>query len=139
MTPEQSLVLERAAEFRHECYNGRMYEKSGGSFAHAIVIGNLSCQLGNALKKRPCVVATSDMRVRVSPDGLYTYPDIAVVCGPPKLLDGHRDTLLNPILIAEVFSLSTEAYDRGFKFAQHQTLESLLNTPWYRKPNRVSA
>lgn len=61
----------------------------------------------------------------MSPNGLYTYPDIAVVCGPPKLLDGHKDTLLNPILIAEGLSPSTEAYDRGFKFAQYRTLESL--------------
>jgi Uma2 family endonuclease len=103
------------------------------------VIGNLNYRLGTALKDRPRVVATSDLRVRVSPSGFCTYPDLLVVCGPPTLLDSHKDTLLNPILIAEVFSLSTEAYDRGFKFAQHQTLESLLNTPWYRKPNRVSA
>jgi Uma2 family endonuclease len=125
MTPEQYLDLERAAEFRHEYYNGRMYEKPGGSFAHAIVIGNLSCQLGNALKDRPSVVATSDLRVRVTPSGLFTYPDLLVVCGPPKLLDSHKDTLLNPILIVEVLSPSTEAYDRGFKFAQYRTLESL--------------
>jgi Uma2 family endonuclease len=125
LTPEQYLELERAAEFRHEYYNGRMYAMPGGTFPHVVVIGNLSRELGNALKKRPCVVATSDLRVRVSANGLYTYSDIAVVCGPPKLLDGHKDTLLNPILIAEVLSPSTEAYDRGFKFAQYRTLESL--------------
>jgi Uma2 family endonuclease len=125
MTPEQYLELERAAEFRHDYFNGRMYEKPGGSFAHAIVIGNLSYRLGTALRERPCVVAVSDLGVRVSPNGLYTYPDLLVVCGPPKLLDGHKDTLLNPILIVEVLSPSTEAYDRGFKFAQYRTLESL--------------
>jgi Uma2 family endonuclease len=125
LTPEQYLELERAAEFRHEYYNGRMYAMSGGSFPHVIVIGNLSSELRLALKKTSCIVATSDLRIRVSPNGLYTYPDIAVVCGPPKLLDGHKDTLLNPVLIIEVLSPSTEAYDRGFKSAQYRTLESL--------------
>jgi Uma2 family endonuclease len=122
LTPEQYLELERAAEFRHEYYNGRMYAMPGGTFPHVVVIGNLAHGLRNGLGNRPCVVATSDLRVRVSPNGLYTYPDIAVVCGPPRLLDGHKDTLLNPILIAEVLSPSTEAYDRGFKFAQYRTL-----------------
>ncbi len=65
------------------------------------------------------------MRVRVSKTGLYTYPDIVVVCGEPRFVDGLADTLLNPILIIEVLSPSTEAYDRGFKFAQYRTLESL--------------
>ncbi len=125
MSPEKYLDLERAAEFRHEYYNGRMYAMSGGSYPHAIVIGNMAYALRSGLGKRPCVVATSDLRVRVSPNGLYTYPDIAVVSGPPKLLDGHKDTLLNPILIAEVLSPSTEACGRGFKSAQYRTLESL--------------
>jgi Uma2 family endonuclease len=124
LTPEQYLELERAGEFRREYYNGRMYLMSGGTHPHAIIIGNFSRELGNALKKRPCTVTTSDMRVRVSPGGLYTYPDV-VVCGEPKFIDGRRDTILNPILLIEVLSPATEAYDRGFKFAQYRTLESL--------------
>ena len=67
----------------------------------------------------------SDLRVRVDPGGLYTYPDVVVVCDQPKYADNERDTLLNPVLIIEVLSPSTEAYDRGFKFAQYRTLESL--------------
>ncbi len=125
LTPEQYLEIERAAQFRSEYYNGRMYAMSGGTVPHATIIGNLSRELGNALKKRPCLVVTSDLRVRVAPDGLYTYPDIAVVCGEPKLLDGRKDTLLNPALIVEVLSPSTEMSDRGFKFAQYRTVESL--------------
>ena len=125
LTPEQYLELERASEFRHEFFNGRMYAMAGGSHIHAIVISNLSRELGMALKSRPCVVTTSDLRVRVAERGLYTYPDVVVVCGPPRYIDNHSDTVLNPALILEVLSPSTEAYDRGFKFAQYRTLESL--------------
>jgi len=126
LTPEQYLEIERAAiDVRSEYYNGRMYAMSGGTYPHAIVIGNLARELGIALKKGQCVVTTSDMRVRVSKTGLYTYPDIVVVCDPPQYGDGRHDTVLNPTLIAEVLSPSTEAYDRGFKFAQYRALESL--------------
>jgi len=126
LTPEQYLEIERAAQdVRSEYYNGRMYAMSGGTYPHAIVIGNLARELGNALKKGPCVVTTSDMRIRVNKTGLYTYPDIVVLCDPPQYGDGRRDTVLNPALIVEVLSPSTEAYDRGFKFAQYRALESL--------------
>ena len=125
LTPEQYLELDRASEFRHEYYNGRMYLMPGGTHPHAIVIANLSRELGLALKARPCIVTTSDVRVRVSRGGLYTYPDVVVVCGTPRYLDDRRDTVLNPVLLIEVLSPSTEAYDRGFKFAQYRTLESL--------------
>ena len=77
------------------------------------------------LKKRPCSVVSSELRLRVSPDGLYTYPDVIVICGNPRFADDQRDTLLNPALIVEVLSPSTEAYDRGFKSAQYRTVESL--------------
>ena len=125
LTPEQYLELDRASEFRHEYYNGRMYLMPGGTHPHAIVIANLSGELRNALRPRPCIVTASDVRVRVSREGLYTYPDIVVVCGTPRYLDGHQDTVLNPVLLIEVLSPSTEAYDRGFKFAQYRTLETL--------------
>jgi Uma2 family endonuclease len=126
LTPEQYLERERAAQdVRSEYYNGRMYAMSGGTHPHAIVIGNLGSELGIALKKGPWFVTTSVMRVRVSKTGLYTYPDIVVVCDPPQFGDGRHDTLLNPTLILEVLSPSTEAYDRGFKFAQYRMLESL--------------
>jgi Uma2 family endonuclease len=125
LTPEQYLEIERAAQVRSEYYNGRMYALSGGTHPHAIVIGNLGSELHIALKKGPCVVTTSDMRVRVNKSGLYTYPDIVVVCDPPQYGDGRHDTVTNPTLIVEVLSPSTEAYDRGFKFAQYRMLESL--------------
>jgi len=125
LTPEQYLDAERAAEFKHEYYNGHIYAMSGGSYRHAQIIGGLVRELGNALKKRSCSVVPSDLRLRVSLDGLYTYPDVVVICGDPKFADDRSDTLLNPALIAEVLSPSTEAYDRGFKSAQYRTVESL--------------
>jgi Uma2 family endonuclease len=125
VTPEQYLEIERAAEFRNEYYNGLIFAMSGGSWTHAVVIGNLTRCLGNALDKRPCFVTSSDMRMCVSPAGLYTYPDIMVVCGEPKFLDRRTDTVVNPALVVEVLSPSTEAYDRGFKAAQYRTIESL--------------
>jgi Uma2 family endonuclease len=126
LTPEHYLEIERAAiDVRSEYYNGRMYAMSGSTHPHAIVISNLGRHLGNALAKQPCVVTTSDVRVRVRESGLYTYPDVVVVCGTPRYVDDRDDTVLNPILILEVLSPSTEAYDRGFKSAQYRALESL--------------
>ena len=119
----------RAAEIKSEYFNGRMYAMSGGSYKHGRIIVNLASGLNTALKQGPCAVVSNDLRVRVSPAGLYTYPDIVVVCGEPRFADGLGDTLINPTLIAEVLSPSTEAYDRGFKFAQYRTLESLRECP----------
>ena len=126
LTPEQYLELEPAArDVRSEYYNGRMYAMPSGTHPHAVVIGNLAGELGIALKKGPWVVTTSDMRVRVNKTGLYTYPDIVVVPNSPQFGDGRHDIILNPTLIVEVLSPSTEGYDRGFKFAQYRALESL--------------
>jgi Uma2 family endonuclease len=125
LTPEQYLEIERAAQFRSEYYNGRMYAMSGASYRHVMIISRLSHHLQSALGEGPCSVGTNDLRVRMSPAGLYTYPDLVVICGEPKFADNRADTLLNPALIFEVLSPSTEAYDRGFKFVQYRTLESL--------------
>jgi len=125
LTPEQYLEAERAAQFRHEYYNGQIYAMSGGSYQHYVIIGNLTAELHTRLKTRPCAVGSSDLRLRVSPEGLYTYPDVMVICGDPKFADGRGDTLMNPALIVEVLSPSAEAYDRGFKSAQYRTVESL--------------
>jgi Uma2 family endonuclease len=125
VTPEQYLAIERAAETRSEYYNGRMYARAGGSPKHAFIIGNFAGEFRNALKKSACRVVSSDLRVCVSPDGLYTYPDIVVVCGPLQLLEGDQDTLLNPRVVVEVLSPSTEGYNRGFKSQQYRTIASL--------------
>jgi Uma2 family endonuclease len=125
ITPEQYLEAERAAEFKSEYYGGQMYAMAGGTYPHATIILNLGGELRQMLKQRPCIVTTSEARLRISQGGLYTYPDVMVVCGDPKFADNQRDTVLNPTLIVEVLSKSTEAHDRGFKFAQYRKLDSL--------------
>src|SRR5258708_352326 len=102
-----------------------MYAMAGGSPKHAFIIGNFVGELRNALKKGPCRVASSDLRVSVAPEGLYTDPDIVVVCDPIKLLEGDTTTIVNPALIIEVLSPSTEAYNRGFRSQKYRTIESL--------------
>jgi Uma2 family endonuclease len=124
ITPEQYLEAERVAEFKSEYYGGHVYAMAGGTYPHATIILNLGGELRQMLKQRPCTVTTSEARLRVSQGGLYTYPDVMVVCGDPKFADDQRDTVLNPILIVEVLSKSTEAHDRGFKFAQYRKLDS---------------
>lgn len=125
LTEEEYLKIERAAEFKSEFYDGRMYAMSGGSYPHGQIILNLGSELRTASRGKPCSVTASDIRVRVSKRGSYTYPDVVVVCGPPKFADDQKDTLLNPSLIVEVLSPSTEAHDRGLKFAQYRQIESL--------------
>jgi Uma2 family endonuclease len=125
ITPEQYLEMERASESRSEFYDGYVYAMSGASLPHGIITGNITRALGNQLERRPCLVVPTDLKIRVSPQGLYAYPDVVVVCGEPKLADRRNDILLNPTVIIEVLSPSTEAYDRGFKFHQYQLVESL--------------
>src|SRR5262249_39888199 len=118
-TPEEYLALERAAERRSEYYAGEIFAMGGASRKHIVIVANISGQLWSQLKGRPCRVYPNDMRVKVSPTGLYTYPDVAVVCGLDQFDDDHQDTLLNPTVIIEVLSKSTEAYDRGKKFEHY--------------------
>jgi Uma2 family endonuclease len=125
LTPQEYLARERAAEFRSEFFDGGIYAMAGGSAQHALLVANLVREIGNALRASPCVVVSQDLRTSVSADGLYTYPDVLVVCGEMRFLDDQRDTLTNPKLIVEVLSPGTEAYDRGLKFAQYRTIESL--------------
>jgi Uma2 family endonuclease len=125
LTPEQYLEIERKAEFRSEYYQGEMFAMAGATEVHTILTDNLVVQLGQKLRGGPCRSFSRDMRVQVSATGLYTYPDLVVGCGERQFLDERRDTLLNPTLIVEVLSESTEAYDRGKKFSHYRTLESL--------------
>jgi Uma2 family endonuclease len=125
LTPEQYLEIERKAEYKSEYFDGEMFAMSGGTLAHSTIAMNIGGSLVNQLRGRSCRAMSSDMRVRVNPTGLYTYPDVSVVCGEPQLLDGAQDTLLNPTVIVEVLSPSTEAYDRGKKFEHYRNIESL--------------
>jgi Uma2 family endonuclease len=124
-TPQEYLALERQAEFRSEYIDGSIVAMSGGSREHSLIAGNLAGEMRSQLKGRPCEVHGSDMRVLVSQTGLYTYPDVIVVCGEPLFLDEKRDILLNPTVIVEVLSPTTESYDRGKKSGHYRTLSSL--------------
>ena len=112
ITPEQYLEIERQAEFKSEYYNGEMFAMSGAMFSHNQIVVNVSAQLYQQLRNGRCQHCTNDMRVRVTPKA-YAYPDAAIVCGEPQFLDNTQDSLLNPSVIIEVLSPSTERCDRG--------------------------
>ncbi len=124
-TPEQYLALERKSDFKSEYCNGSIIAMVGTSREHSLIAGNLYRKIGNQIEDRHCTVYFSEMRVRISPTGIYTYPDVVAVCGEAEFEDDNVDTLLNPTMIAEVLSPTTEAYDRGDKFAQFRRLTSL--------------
>lgn len=123
-TPDEYLALEREAQTRSEYYAGEIFAMAGASQRHNLIAGNVFARLHTQLRQRQCTVYPSDMRLKVSATGLYTYPDVTVVCGPARFDDQHRDTLLNPTLIVEVLSRATAGYDRGETFEQYRKLES---------------
>lgn len=125
LSPEEYLAFERAAEERHEYADGEIFAMSGGTIAHSAIAGNIARELGIALSGRGCLVLNPDMRIHVAATGRYVYADASVLCGKPLFHDDRRDTILNPKLIVEVLSDSTEAYDRGDKFAGYRTIASL--------------
>ena len=125
LTPEEYLEQERKAEWRSEYLDGETFAMSGASRYHALIVTNLVRYISQKLDGRPCNVYSSGLRVRVSPTGLYTYPDLVVTCGEEHFLDESNDTLLNPALLIEVLSESTKDYDRGGKFESYRTLPSL--------------
>ncbi len=125
LTPEEYLAVERRSETKHEYFAGEVFAMVGASKRHNLITANIIRLLGNQLVDRPCNVYPSDMRVKVTATGKYTYPDVVVACAEEKFDDEENDTLLNPVVIFEVLSESTEAYDRGKKFEQYQNIESL--------------
>ncbi len=126
VTAEEYLALDRAAEFRSEFFDGEIVAMSGGSLRHSGMKMNLAVEVGSALRGTQCRAFDSDLRVRVSPR-MYTYPDLTVVCGKPLLADERQDILLNPKVIFEVLSPSTEFYDRVVKFRHYREIESLTD------------
>jgi Uma2 family endonuclease len=124
-TPEEYLVLERKAGYKSEYFAGEIFAMSGASEQHNLIVANVVATLHTQFRNRPCKVYASDMRVKVSPTGLYTYPDVVALCSEPRFDDDQKDTLLNPTVIIEVLSPSTEAYDRGDKFGHYRKLASL--------------
>ena len=126
-TAEQYLDLERHTETRHEFLDGTVYAMSGASRAHSAICYNLAGITYRQLSGTRCAGFSSDMKVRVGDASLFAYPDLAIVCGEPLLHDDHGDVLLNPVVIFEVLSRSTEAYDRGEKFERYKTIETLTD------------
>ena len=126
ISPEDYLSIERKSEIRSEYLNGEIFAMVGASRAHNLIVANITRELTQQLKGKSCELYPNDMRVRIPATGLYTYPDVVVVCGEPLFEDEHVDTLLNPTLIIEVLSASTESYDRGKKFSHYQTVGSLI-------------
>jgi len=125
LSPEEYLAIERIAERKSEYYSGETFAMAGASERHNLIVTNTVSELRTLLKNRTCKVYPSDMRVKIPQTGLYTYPDIVVVCSKPVFEDDVKDTLLNPTLIVEVLSESTEAYDRGKKFEHYRKIPSL--------------
>lgn len=124
-TPEEYLAFERASTQKHEYADGEIFAMSGGTYDHSLIGQNVARELGIALLERPCDVHGSDMRIKVEASSRYFYADVLVVCGSPVFEDETRDTILNPKLIVEVLSDSTERYDRGEKFTHYRKLASL--------------
>lgn len=122
---EEYLALERKAEFKSEYFAGEIFMMAGAKERHNLITWNLLSELHSVFKNKPCKAYLSDMRVRVADNGLYTYPDISIVCDKAEFLDENTDTLLNPIILIEVLSESTESYDRGKKFEFYRTIPSL--------------
>ena len=124
-SPEDYLTRERQATFKSEYYQGELFAMAGASEQHNLIVSNSIITLGTQLKKRPCRVYPSDLRLLIPNTGLFTYPDLMIICGEPQFEYDRRDVVSNPIVLVEVLSDSTEAYDRGTKFEQYRTLDSL--------------
>ena len=119
------VAAESKSDVKHEWLRGEVWAMSGGTPEHAALASSMTRHLSNALEGRPCRVFSSELRVRVLSTGLATYPDLTVVCGPIEVDPEEANTVTNPVLVVEVLSDSTEAYDRGEKFAHYRRVPSL--------------
>ena len=120
MSEPEYLAYELAHEGKHELVNGEVLAMAGVTEAHSLIQANLTVALGTRLRGGPCRVHVSDLRVRLDEAGLYGYPDLTVVCGAAEFAPTHPETLLNPRMLVEVLSESTEEYDRGAKVAHYR-------------------
>lgn len=125
ITVEEYLAREREADYKSEYFNGEIFAMAGASEPHVLIVNSIIARLYLQLEHRPCKVYSNDMRLKVSPTGLYTYPDVMVVCGEVQFDDDQLDMILNPAVIVEVLSKSTEIYDRTTKFEHYSKLKSL--------------
>ncbi|MCE7069661.1 Uma2 family endonuclease [Dyadobacter sp. CY327] len=124
---QEYLELERKADYKSEYYKGEIFAMAGASPNHNRIMANLSGEIYMALKGRSCQNFSSDMRLHIPQNGLYTYPDIIILCGKPEFSQNDKDTLINPSVIIEVLSKSTSAYDRGDKFRLYRSIPTLTD------------
>lgn len=128
------LAIERKAKDRHQYFDGEMVAMAGESWEHAVISGNAARLIGNHLENKPCQAVSKDTKVRSGPSlrhgshaaGMFSYPDVLVVCDEPEFFDDESDVVLNPKVIVEVLSPSTEHYDRGEKFLRYRNYNPTL-------------
>lgn len=125
MTVEEYLTFDRASETKHEYFDGELLAMDGASYTHTLIVGNIAFGLHEQLRGRSCRVLMSSMRLLVQETTAFVYPDLTVICGQPQFRDERRDVLLNPTIIIGVLSQSTESHDRGQKFQEYRTIDSL--------------
>lgn len=125
LAPMEYLTIERAAPTKSEFYDGQMYPMATGPARHSLIATNITGEFGNQLRGKKCVPYNADLRIHVPPTGLFSYPDLSVICGPLQFTDGTNDTVTNPTVLVEVLSPSTEAYDRGQKFLHYRQIPAL--------------
>ena len=124
-TMEQYAALEDEAAYKSEFIAGRIYAMSGGSPNHSFIAGNIGGEMRRLLRGQPCRVSNSDLRVGIMPLDVETYPDVTIVCGELHINPFDKNSVINPSVIFEVLSPSTERYDRGEKWARYRRLDSL--------------
>lgn len=120
LSVEEYLAFERDSDIRHEFFDGEIFAMAGESLSHSRVCVNLARETGNKLKGKTCEPLSPNMKVRTSTASLFAYPDLTIVCGEPKFHDSKKDVLINPRVIFEVLSPSTETYDRTLKFQKYR-------------------
>ena len=125
LTEAEYLEIERAAEFKSEFFEGEMFAMAGGTPRNSRIGTNLAREFGNRLTRGHCEPYNADLRIKIEATGLLTYPDLSVICGPLQFAQGTDDTVVNPTVLVEVLSDSTEAYDRGKKFEHYRQIPAL--------------
>ena len=124
-TPQEYLRLEREADYKSEYFKGEIFAMAGASENHNMISRRVSGSLHNHLQGKKCTHYSANMKLHIPANTLYTYPDLMIVCGDKQFVDGEKDIIMNPVIIIETLSKTTEAYDRGGKFALYRSIPSL--------------
>jgi len=125
VSPEEYVAMERVSRQKHDYFQGEVFAMSGASLEHNIIAKNINTQVLPFLKGKLCDMFGSDLRIHIPENTLYTYPDFSIICGKPETADNDKDSIINPSVIIEVLSKSTEDYDRGGKFHLYRSIKSL--------------